>query len=190
VRPILLTLTIILFLGCSAEMPEELKWQELRSEDAGLIVDLPCVPKETATRFQEEPRPIHSYDYSCKLDGIRFLVSSRHYMDPFNEKSIAEFFETIEDINRTELGSIKRLEKSLSKNFRPAKAKKYEFVNDKGAILSQLAVANSERTFWITVAALPDSVWAEDKIRFGKVVNRTISSFKLISNVKRDDEAN
>ncbi len=72
-------------ISCRAQKTDlHLQWKEFESEEAGIKASFPCEPQKYYKSFQDEPRPIHVYDFSCEAEGIKFLISSKNYMDVFN----------------------------------------------------------------------------------------------------------
>jgi len=81
-------------------------WSVFESKNAGIRVSLPCTPKESDKTFQDQPRPIHVYEFSCEVDGVRFLLSVKNHQNSFTSRTVDESFESNEFILKNMFGAI------------------------------------------------------------------------------------
>lgn len=173
---------LLFFTQCSNEtIFNDLKWRAVVAKEAGVKVDFPCEPKKDFKSFQEKPRPINIYEFSCQVDGMKFLVSSKNYLDDFNEKSIPDYFESIESINRVMFGTVKKLdEKDISK-YPNVKGKFYKLELESKGIIYILALADENRTYDIMAGLLPEKNSSENvENEFDKIAKKFIDSLEII----------
>ncbi|MDQ3632980.1 MAG: hypothetical protein M3405_00510 [Acidobacteriota bacterium] len=173
---------LVFFTQCNNEtFFKDLKWRTFVAKEAGVKVDFPCEPKKDFKSFQEKPRPINIYGISCQVDGIRFLVSSKNYLDDFNENSIPNYFESIESNNKVIFGAVKNLdEKDISK-YPNVKGKFYKLELESKGIIYILALADENRTYEIMAGLLPEKDSSENvENEFDIIAKKFIDSFEII----------
>ena len=90
----LLLIILLGFVSCSSQTETGLKWSDFESKVAGVRASLPCTPKASDKSFQDQPRPIHVYEFNCEIEGIGFLLSVKNHQNDFNSKMIDESFES------------------------------------------------------------------------------------------------
>jgi len=144
--------------SCQAQKSDlNLQWKEFESKESGMKISLPCEPEKYFKSFQDKPRPIHVYDFSCEVEGIKFLISSKNYMDDFNENSFKQTFEANEGNLKTMFGAIESFNEKkdfLTNGF----ISKYYEVKLKGSgKINMLVVVSEIRSYQVMVGITSDS---------------------------------
>ncbi len=171
------------FNSCKAQNSKpELKWEKFESSESGMKAEMPCQPKKYFKSFQDNPRPIHVYSFDCEVNGIKFLISSKNYMDDFDEKSFQKVFESNEFILKTQFGEIKEFTEKKDFLTNGFKSKYYEVIPKLGGKIKSLMVVNKTRAYSTWVGVIPEKAKeVENKnIDFEKIGNTFIKSFQIL----------
>lgn len=171
--------------ACGSIEPDfNLNWKEFTFKEAGFKAEFPCEPIKDFNSFQDEPRPVHTYEFSCDIEGMKFYISSKHYLDNFNENSIKDIFDSFESGHKKFLSiGLKETKAMEIKKFSNTKGKLYKFENQEKAIIYQLVLANDERFYDLTNLLLAkNNSTKESKSEFDKISKRFRDSFEIIKN--------
>lgn len=177
----LLFLFVFFSVSCQGQK-SDLQWKDFESKDAGMKINIPCEPKKFFKSFQDNPRHIHVYDFSCETEGIKFLVSSKNYMDDFNDKTFKQTFDAIESGYKTMFGEVENFNDKdvLLANGFPSRSYGIKYKN--GAKIKSLVILNQERSYTILVGMPRDNErkLKESKISFDEVSKKFIESFQIL----------
>lgn len=178
-----LLLSALFAVSCQAQkVNSNLTWKEFESKEAGMKVSLPCEPKKNFKSFQDEPRPIHVYEFSCEAEGMKFLISSKNYMDDFNENTFKRTFESNESILKTMFGTVEGFEKKENFLTNGLESKYYEVKLKSDGKINMLIVVSKNRSYEAMFGVTPESAvkLKESKIGYEEIGKKFIDSFSVI----------
>lgn len=165
--------------SCQAQKSNlNLQWKEFESKESGIKISLPCEPKKYFKSFQDKPRPIHVYDLSCEVEGIKFLISSKNYMDDFNENSFKQTFEANESILKTMFGAIESFNEKKDFLTNGFTSKYYEVKLKGSGKINMLVVVSEIRSYQAMVGITPDSD-KKLKANFEEISKKFVDSFQI-----------
>lgn len=173
----------VLTISCQAQKSDlDLKWREFEFKEAGIKVSLPCDPEKYFKSFQDEPRPIHVYSFSCEIKGMKFLISSQHYMDKFEENTFDKTFESHETNLKTIFGSIEDFNEKRDFKTSGFNSKFYEVKPESGGKINNLFVVSESRFYDAMFGILPESEKQikESKIDYESISKKFTDSFQII----------
>ena len=180
-------IVFILFLtfafSCKAQSEDlKLRLKEFESKEAGLKASLPCEPEKFFKSFQDRPRPIHVYDFDCETGGIKFVISSKNYMNEFNEKTLAQTFASHENILKNFFGEVESFNEKKDFLVSGLKSGYYEVRLQAGGKINELVAASNVRYYVATVGVMPQNVkkLKESKLDYDSVSKKFINSFQVI----------
>ena len=179
----LLFVFVFLAISCQAQKSNlNLHWKEFESKESGIKVNMPCEPKKSFKSFQNEPRPIHVYEFSCEVEGMKFLVSSKNYMDKFSENTFKQTFDANENILKTMFGTVENLEKRENFLTDGYNSKYYEVKPKTGGKIKSLIVVNENRSYeaMFGVTAENEIRLKESKIDYDEIAKKFTDSFQII----------
>jgi len=182
---ILLFIFVITTISCQSQKANSsLQWKEFDFPDAGLKVSLPCEPKKYFKSFQDNPRPIHVYDFSCETEGMKFLVSSKNYMDDFNENTFKQTFDANESNLKTMFGAIESIEEKNDFLTNGLSSKYYEVTPKVGGKVKSLIVVNNSRFYEAMFGITPESErnLKESKVDYNEISKKFLDSFQITDN--------
>ena len=166
-------------ISCKAQKKETpLQWKDFESKEAGIKVQIPCEPKKYFKSFQEQPRPIHVYNFNCEIEGLKFLISSKHYLDDFNN-TFKQTFDAVESNLKTMFGEIKSFNERKDFQTNGFESKYYQVKLNSGAKINQLIVVSKTRSYDAMFAVLPDKA-KESNTDYEKIGKQFIDSFQLL----------
>ena len=144
--------------------------------------EFPCEPKKYFKSFQETPRPIQVYDFDCKTEGIKFLITSKNYMDEVNEKSIQNVFENKVSFLKTQFGEIQNFDVKSNFLTNGFQSKYYDVSLKSGGKLKSLVVVNKVRFYNVLVGVNQEKAneLKNKNIDFEEIGNKFIKSFQII----------
>lgn len=159
----------------------DIKWTNFSSKEAGFTIKFPCEPKKSFYKsFQDKPRPIHVYEFDCGKGNMKFLVSTKHYMDEFNNESIPMAFEAIEGGHKQFYAELKETEKIEFNKLPKTTGKLYKLESENGKILYHLALADNERIYSVMSVLLGgDNLTENMKKDFDKISQKFRDSLEI-----------
>lgn len=175
-------LLLIFFCGvvticCSAQKQDSnLQWKTFNFPEAGMKASFPCEPEKYFKSFQDKPRPIHVYDFDCEVEGIKFLISSKHYMDDFNENTFNEIFENHEFILKKMFGEIESYNEKKDFFTNGFASRFYEAKYKSGGDVNSLVVLSENRSYEAMIGNPSVSVKNPD---FNEISTKFIDSFQI-----------
>lgn len=179
----ILILFALFTISCEGQKTDlKLQWRDFESKEAGVKVSLPCEPTKNFNSIQDEPRPIYLYEFSCEIEGMTFLLSSKHHSQEFNEKTFSRTFEIEEELLKTIFGEVNTFnEKSdfLANGF---VSKYYEVRPKKGGTVNKIVVLSKIRSYTALFGIMPknERKIRESKIDFESISKKFIDSFQVI----------
>jgi hypothetical protein len=179
-KKLLLLFTFIFFIiSCQAQNEVSLPWKEFESIESSMRVQIPCEPKKYFKSFQDQPRPIHVYSFNCEVNGLKFLISSKHYMDEFNDKTFKQTFDAHESNLKTMFGEVESFNERKDFLTNGFDSKYYQVKLKSGAKINQLVVVSKTRSYDAMFVVTPEKA-KESNTNYEKIGERFIDSFQVL----------
>lgn len=169
--------------GCFAQSKTfDGEWRDFNSDEAGLKATFPCDPERTALLPSDKEKTFDVFSFTCKRDGINFLVPRRKHLDPFNDETIKNSFNRHRATLRSIFGEpweFTESDRELTDGFH---SRTYRLSIEKGGFVSTKIVVGDEATFEVMVGITPDdwSIVAKNKIDYEMVAKRFINSLEIV----------
>lgn len=181
-KKILLIVWFAMFsFSCHAQK-NDLKWKDFESKEAGIKASFPCEPKKSFRSFQDEPRAIHVYGFDCEDKGIKFLISSKNYLNEFNQDTFKQTFDSNELILKTMFGVVESFNERKDFLTNGFTSRYYEVRPKSGGKVNSLIVLSENRSYELIIGITPDNAKKMEmsNANFQDVSNRFIDSFQVI----------
>lgn len=158
------------------------QWRNFESKEAAIKVSLPCDPEKSFKSFQDEPRPIHNFGFSCEVQGMRFLISSTDYMENFNERTFKQTFNANESNLKSMFGAIESTEKKENFLTSGFSSKYYEITPKVGGKIKSLIVVSENRFYTAMFGVTPENEkkLKGSKVDYDELSKKFIDSFQII----------
>lgn len=177
INKFILIVICVCIISCANKVSSaDLYWKTQSLPESGFKIDFPCSPEKFYKSFQDESREIHVYSFDCEIKKMKFYVSSKHYMEDFDEESISKAFDAAEDGHKEFYADLSQTSRTEIDKFENGKARLYKLENKQGKILYHLFLANDERTYSVITSLLEK----DEKVDFGAISKKFIDSFETI----------
>ncbi len=145
---------------------------------------MPCEPIKSFKSFQDEPRPIHVYEFDCEVEGIIFLFSFKNHLNDFDEKTTTKTFEANESNLKFAFGKLERFVEKDNFQTNGFASRSYEIYPENGGRIIDLIVVNEQGTYEASIGVTPENEARikVKKIDFEKSAQKYMSSFQVVKN--------
>ena len=180
---LLLSIFVFLTISCQAQKKDlGLQWNTYEFPKAGMKASFPCEPEKSFKSFQDKPRPIHVYGFHCEVSGIKFLISSKNYMDEFSENTYEETFEANESNLKFMFGAVEGFDKKENFLTNGFISKYYEIKPKSGGKVKSLIVVNESRSYEALFGVDPENEkkLKNLKVNYDEIGKKFIDSFQIL----------
>ena len=176
-------LLFVCFVSGCAQTTDKFEWQVIQSADARLRGLFPCEPKLAKKSFQDDPRPIHVFDFSCEKEGMRFLLSVKNHPNDFTSKTVDESFESNEFLMKNMFGSVESFDVRNGRTSNDFELRDYDLLVKGGGKIRSRIVVNEFATYQALVGLLPEKIKSsgQKKLDFVTVSERFIASVEILN---------